>query len=143
MSTRGKQFEPGNKYGKGRPRGSRNKKSWLLQQQLLDEGEEILSKVIALAKKGNPTAMKLCMERLTPPLKPVAELPVEQAKAASKSIRVVFVRPPNDSVADGESTNPSPKLPAPEAPGIRNQPVPFTPKFPVATPPRPKFSPWS
>ena len=143
MSTRGKPFEPGNKYGKGRPRGSRNKKSWVLQKLLLDEGEEILSKVIALAKKGNPTAMKLCMERLTPPLKPVTELPVEQSKPESKCMRVVFVRPPNETVADGESIKPGPKLPAAEPPGIRNQPVPVTPTFPVATPPRPKFSPWS
>lgn len=117
MGTRGRPFQPGNKYGRGRPRGSRNKKSLVMQELLLDDGLEVLSTVIDRAKKGNPTAMKLVMERLIPPLKPVTELPVEQSKAESKCLRVVFVKPPNDSVADGESKNLGPKLAAAEPQG--------------------------
>jgi hypothetical protein len=80
MSQRGRPFETGNTFGQGRPPGSRNKKSLLLQELLLDAGEEILQTVIDRAKKGDRAALALCMERLVPRLKEVAELPVEQSQ---------------------------------------------------------------
>jgi hypothetical protein len=45
---RGKPFEPGNKAGKGRPAGSRNKKSIFLGM-LEDRGEPIVTKGILMA----------------------------------------------------------------------------------------------
>jgi hypothetical protein len=78
-----------------------------LQEQLLGQGEEIISKLIDLAKKGDPTALKLSVERLIAPLKPVAELPAEQSKAASKSLRVVFVKSPMMSYPFGIPDLPS------------------------------------
>lgn len=45
MSTkRGRPFEPGNKFGKGRPPRSLNKKTWLVQQMLIENGPEIVEK---------------------------------------------------------------------------------------------------
>ena len=52
---------------KGRPRGSRNKRSLYLQEMLLNEGEEIVLKMIERADKGDRVALKLCVERLIPP----------------------------------------------------------------------------
>ena len=63
----GHRFEPGNKHGKGRPEGSRNKATITLQSLLDDEGEAVTRKAIELAKKGDSTAMRLVIERLIPP----------------------------------------------------------------------------
>jgi len=56
----------------GRPRGARNKSTVLLQELLEGEAEAITRKVIELAKKGDMTAIKLCMERLAPPRRSAA-----------------------------------------------------------------------
>ena len=56
----------------GRPPGSRNKSTVLLQSLLEGEAEAITRKVIELAKKGDMTAIKLCMERLAPPRRSAA-----------------------------------------------------------------------
>jgi hypothetical protein len=77
---RGRPFERGNTFGEGRPRGSPNKKSLVLQQLLLEHGVEIVETVIERAKQGERTALTLCMERLIPRLKDAEELPVEQSQ---------------------------------------------------------------
>ena len=63
----GKPFQPGNTFGKGRAAGSRNKVSLLAEQLLEGDAEAIVRKIIERAKKGDPVAMRLCMERLCPP----------------------------------------------------------------------------
>jgi hypothetical protein len=85
MSGRGRPFQPGNTLGRGRPRGSPNKKSLVLQEMLLDQGEKIIQSAIDRAKKGDRTALALCVERLIPRLKDVAELPVEQPREDPQS----------------------------------------------------------
>ena len=64
---RGKPFQPGNRLGKGRPAGSRNKTTIALQELLDGEGEAITRKAIELAKAGNERALQLCVQRLLPP----------------------------------------------------------------------------
>ncbi|MGI9071764.1 MAG: hypothetical protein ACR2JB_10740 [Bryobacteraceae bacterium] len=65
----GHKFERGNKHGRGRPEGSRNRATILLQQMLAGEAEAITGKAIAMAENGDGLALKLCMERLIPPVK--------------------------------------------------------------------------
>jgi hypothetical protein len=65
----GKPFQPGNHYGRGRPAGSPNKSTALLRVLLDEEGEAIMRTAINLAKEGEPSALKLCLERLVPPCK--------------------------------------------------------------------------
>ncbi|MGI9070812.1 MAG: hypothetical protein ACR2JB_05650 [Bryobacteraceae bacterium] len=65
----GHRFGPGNRHGRGRPEGSRNRATILLQQMLAGEAEAITQKAIAMAKNGDGLALKLCMERLIPPVK--------------------------------------------------------------------------
>jgi hypothetical protein len=67
----GKPFELGNKIGKGRRPGSRNKKS-KLAEALEEHAEVIVQKCKLMAIQGDPTAMRLCMERLLP----IAKAPV-------------------------------------------------------------------
>jgi F0F1-type ATP synthase gamma subunit len=62
----------------GRPRGIVNRATALAQTLLSERAEGIARKVIALAKEGDMAAIRVCMERLVPPIKhqPVAvELP--------------------------------------------------------------------
>jgi hypothetical protein len=67
--TRGRQFQPGNTFGRGRPQGSRNKATIALQEMLDGHGEAITKKCALMAMQGDPTALRLCMERLLPPRK--------------------------------------------------------------------------
>jgi hypothetical protein len=66
---RGKPFQPGNKYGCGRPPGSRNQVA-SKSQTILEEHEEILiKKCVHMALQENVTALRLCIERLEPILR--------------------------------------------------------------------------
>jgi len=63
--VRGRPFEPGNKLGRGRPKGSPNKTK--PGQDLLDEyAPHLMRKCIAEAMQGDRSAMRLCMERISP-----------------------------------------------------------------------------
>lgn len=63
---RGRPFQTGNKYGRGRPPGSRNKIARVCQQTLEVHAETLMKKCLYMALQGNPTALRLCMERLMP-----------------------------------------------------------------------------
>jgi hypothetical protein len=66
MAMRGRPFEPGNTMGKGRPPGSRNKRTVFME--LMDRrGESIIRHCQVMALEHDRTAMRLCMERLLPP----------------------------------------------------------------------------
>jgi hypothetical protein len=63
--VRGRPFEPGNQLGRGRPKGSRNKSK--PGQNLLDEyATHLTRKCIAEAMQGDRSAMRICMERISP-----------------------------------------------------------------------------
>ena len=53
MSKRGRPFEPGNKIGRGRPKGSRNQRTLIGKELLEEHGEAIVRKAMALALKGD------------------------------------------------------------------------------------------
>jgi len=92
--TRQGQWPPGvSGNPSGRPAGSRNKSTVLLEELLQARQEELIQKTIDLALQGDPVALRLCMERLLPvlkerrldlPLPEVTDLP--QAAAALSTI---------------------------------------------------------
>jgi hypothetical protein len=85
---KGKPFEPGNTLGKGRPPGSRNKKTRFLES-LESHGEAIVDKVKLLALQGDRTALRLCFERLIPVAKAPAtrfRLPKIETPADLKNV---------------------------------------------------------
>jgi hypothetical protein len=63
---RGRPFTPGNTLGRGRPKGSRNRRGSPGQDLLDKYTTHLVSKCIDQAMKGSPTAMRLCMERIFP-----------------------------------------------------------------------------
>jgi hypothetical protein len=50
--VRGRPFQPGNSFGRGRPAGSRNKATIALQAMLEQHGEHILKKPSSWPYKG-------------------------------------------------------------------------------------------
>ncbi len=64
--TRGKPFEPGNKKGRGRPEGSRNKATVMLEKLMADDGKAVVKKIIEVAKDGDMGAARLILDRICP-----------------------------------------------------------------------------
>lgn len=63
---RGRPFAPGNTLGRGRPKGSHNGSKPPGQNLLEEYREHVVRKCIALAMQGDRTALRLCMERISP-----------------------------------------------------------------------------
>ena len=57
----------------GKPRGATDKRTEL-RELLRPHQDELITKVVALAKEGDPTALKIIFDRLMPPLRPRDEL---------------------------------------------------------------------
>jgi len=69
----------------GRPAGARNRKTLAAAMLLDGEAEALTRKAVELALAGDPTALRLCLERILPPCR-------ERA--------IKFALPPIESVAD-------------------------------------------
>jgi hypothetical protein len=69
----------------GRPQGSRTKATLFAEAILEKDREEIINAVVAAAKNGDSTAMRLCVERLIP---------------VRKGRPIVFDLPPVKTAAD-------------------------------------------
>jgi hypothetical protein len=87
----------------GRPRGSRNKTTMLMQNLLEDEAEAIARKAIEMAKAGDMAAIRVCMDRLAPARRGAAifcELPpVETSGGAVAAMAAIIA-----AVAAGDVT---------------------------------------
>jgi hypothetical protein len=100
---RGRPFEPGNKFGRGRPRGSRNKKT-LMAQQLLDEhAESILRKAMVKGLQGDSPMLQALLSYILPrpkdtPFK-TELLRTATAKELSQSYEVILKK-----ACDGQIT---------------------------------------
>ncbi|GJD97355.1 DUF5681 domain-containing protein [Methylobacterium iners] len=67
MNKRKPGFQPGQSGNPaGRPKGARNRATMALEKILEGDAESILRKAITLAQDGDPTAMRLCLDRLMP-----------------------------------------------------------------------------
>ena len=50
----------------GMPKGTRHRATMLAEKLMEDDAENIVRAVVSAAKAGDPTAMRLCIERLIP-----------------------------------------------------------------------------
>jgi hypothetical protein len=64
--TRGRPFQPGNRLGRGRPAGSRNAASVLLDKLAEGECEALLRTVLEQAKAGDTRAAEVVLARVWP-----------------------------------------------------------------------------
>jgi hypothetical protein len=69
----------------GRPKGARNKATLIIEKLLDDDAETIGKKAIELAKAGDSTALRLCLDRIAP---------------ARRDRHVAFALPPMNAPAD-------------------------------------------
>jgi Family of unknown function (DUF5681) len=97
-------FKPG-KSGNpdGRPKGARNRATLAAEQLLDGEADALTRKAIELAKEGDTTALRLCIERILPARKdrPVAfDMPHIETVADSVLAAAAIAA----AVADGELT---------------------------------------
>jgi hypothetical protein len=93
--ARGRPFEKGRSGNPaGRRRGSRNKATLAAAALLAGESEALTRKAVEMALGGDPTAMRLCMERVLPPC---------------RERTVKFTLPPIDAARTGKSFGPSPQ----------------------------------
>ena len=63
-------FQPGQSGNPaGRPRGSRNKRTILAEKMLDDHAADVTQAAIDLAKGGNGPALRMCLDRIAPPMR--------------------------------------------------------------------------
>lgn len=68
----------------GKPKGARNRATLAALQLLDGDAEGIVAKAVELAKKGEPVALRLCIERLIPVMRgAVVELALPEVRRAS------------------------------------------------------------
>jgi hypothetical protein len=67
--TNSGQFQPGQSGNPaGRPPGIRDKRT-AMRELLEPHAEELVAKAVDLAKNGDTTALRICLDRLIPPVK--------------------------------------------------------------------------
>lgn len=97
-------FKPGQSGNpKGRPKGSRHRITLLAEQMVDGAAEDVVAKVIEYAKKGEPTALKILLDRILPPRKdrptPFSLPPVERPSDLPTALGALA-----NAVAEGEIT---------------------------------------
>ena len=100
---RGRPFEPGNHFGRGRPRGSRNKKTLIVRQLLDEHSDSILRKAVLTGLQGDSPMLQALLSYILPrpkdtPLK-TEVLRTATAKELSQSMDVILKR-----ACDGQIT---------------------------------------
>jgi len=80
---RGRPFQSGNKFGRGRPRGSRNKRSRVAQRLLYEHSESLVRKAMVEALKGDAPLLRTLLPYVLPRWK---DAPVLTGKLPTRTI---------------------------------------------------------
>jgi hypothetical protein len=94
QKQRGRPFAKGRSGNPaGRPRGSRNRSTLAAQMLLQGEAEALTRKAVELALGGDPTALRLCLDRLIAPhrerLVPLALPPMRKPADLAASMEAI------------------------------------------------------
>jgi hypothetical protein len=106
--VRGRPFEKGRSGNpSGRRPGSRNKATLAAAALLAGESEALTRKAVELALAGDPTAMRLCIERLLPPCRERTVKftlpPIENVSDISAAMRAVTAALARGDITPGEA----------------------------------------
>jgi hypothetical protein len=63
---RGRPFPAGNHFGRGRPKGSRNRKTGLAEALLDSHAEALMTQALALAEKGDAPVLRILLSHILP-----------------------------------------------------------------------------
>ena len=106
---RGRPFEPGNKFSRGRPRGSRNQRNTRGQQLLDQYGEAIMQTAVVQAIKGDRSLLRTFLFFLLrrPGDRPIqtGPLPMGSLEELSKSSEKVLQKVASGKLSPGEARN--------------------------------------
>ena len=106
---RGRPFEAGNKFSRGRPRGSQNKRNTRGQQLLDQYSETIMQKALAEAIKGDVSLLRTFLSFLLrrPGDRPIqtGPLPMGSLEELAKSSEKVLQKVTSGKLSPGEARN--------------------------------------
>ncbi len=90
----------------GRPPGSRNKSTVFFEELLEGQADELIAKAVESALKGEPTALRLCLDRIYPPRKERAidlQLPdVSEPRYVSNALAAIVAAVGEGRITPGE-----------------------------------------
>lgn len=93
----------------GCPQGSRHRTTLMAEALIEKDAEDIVQAVIASAKAGDPTSMRLCLERLVPVRKGRAiqfEIPpINTASDVTNALGSVVAQMANGDISPDEATS--------------------------------------
>jgi hypothetical protein len=98
--ARGRPFQPGNP---GRPAGSKNKVTHLIEQLADEEAEQICQQLFDQAKAGNVACLRLVMERLWP-IRKGSPLDIEIPKITTSDDVLAAIASVWDAIGEGRLT---------------------------------------
>jgi hypothetical protein len=100
---RGRPFEPGNKFGRGRPKGSRNKKTLVIQELLDEHAPALMRKCLVEALQGDGPLLRMLLAAKLPR---AVDLPVKIRRLPSNTIEELLQSHQTviSKVASGELT---------------------------------------
>jgi hypothetical protein len=91
---RGRPFPPGNHFGRGRPKGSRNRKTGLAEALLDSHAEALVTQALALAEKGDAPVLRILLGHILPrrqePLPKMGPLPMGTAEELAQASETVL-----------------------------------------------------
>ena len=105
--NRGRPFEPGNQFGRGRPKGSRNKRS-LIAKQLLDQHSgAIIYKSLGMALQGDIPLLRTLLSYILPrpkdlPCK-IGPLPMATIEELTQTSNTTLKRVPSGQITPSQS----------------------------------------
>lgn len=104
---RGRPFEPGNRLGRGRPRGSRNKRSLLAKQLLEQHSEALIHKALIMALQGDAAILRALLGYVLPRPKDlpsqIGPLPMATLDELSQTFDATLKRCASGKIALSES----------------------------------------
>jgi hypothetical protein len=103
VMSRGRPFQPGNKYGRGRPKGSRNKSNFVVHRQLNEHAESLINRTLHAALEGDMKSRFWCLNKLMTmkPSAPKLKLPpIQSLNDVANALDVVMNATANNKCAD-------------------------------------------